>query len=305
MAGNRFANSNLFGAMTSNDKQAIASHVTVKDIDIELIDFDKMNEELNGYDENELDTLETAMESTKKQEIVGVYQIPDSNRYLCYSGHRRILIAKKKNKKQITAEVHELPDRNTQIETLILMNTQRDNNRPLFIARKAQELIRIARERNENSPVKNVAQKLGMSTMQLSRYMKILELPDVYQELCKRKDFPFTVFDKEFFELNEEERRKVYEQIEKIIEKEGSISYAQIQTFIRNINRPSNNKELESPLRNSGRIYKSVDNMVNTLRNTLELNESVNKIKNAEVVKQQAQEAINLLNQIILKCNEQ
>ena len=45
--------------------------------------------------------------------------------------------------------------------------------------------------------------------------------------------------------------------------------------------------------------------MVNTLRNTLELNESVNKIKNAEVVKQQAQEAINLLNQIILKCNEQ
>ena len=45
--------------------------------------------------------------------------------------------------------------------------------------------------------------------------------------------------------------------------------------------------------------------MVNTLKNTLELNESLKKIKNAEVVKQQAQEAINLLNQIIFKCNEQ
>lgn len=305
MAGNRFTNSNLFGTMTSNDKQAIASHVTVKDIDIALIDFDKMNEELNGYDENELDTLETAMESTKRQEIVGVYQIPDSNRYLCYSGHRRILIAKKKNKKQITAEIHELPDRNTQIETLILMNTQRDNNKPLFVARKAQELIRIARERNENSPVKNVAQKLGMSTMQLSRYMKILELPDVYQELCKRKGFPFTVFDKEFFELNEEERKKLYEQIEIIIGKEGNISYTQIQSLIRNIKCPPDNKETEAPSKNSGKRYKSVDNMVNTLKNTLELNESLKKIKNAEVVKQQAQEAINLLNQIIFKCNEQ
>ena len=220
MAGNRFANSNLFGAMTSNDKQAIASHVTVKDIDIELIDFDKMNEELNGYDENELDTLETAMESTKKQEIVGVYQIPDSNRYLCYSGHRRILIAKKKNKKQITAEVHELPDRNTQIETLILMNTQRDNNRPLFIARKAQELIRIARERNENSPVKNVAQKLGMSTMQLSRYMKILELPDVYQELSQEeKIFHLPCLTRNFLNLMKKREEKYMNKQKKLLKK--------------------------------------------------------------------------------------
>lgn len=293
---------NLFQNISSNDMRNLASKSMIKDIEIDKIDFDEMNEELNGYDEAELETLNAAMDKTKQQQVIGVYSKPDG-RYQCYSGHRRIMVEKKRGKIKVTCQISELPDRNTQIETLMLMNVQRNNIRPLYLARQFKEEERILRERAFKGDVnEEIGRLFGFSKSQVTRYKKILELPDVYQELCKREDFPFTAFSGDFFELDEDKKKRVYEEICRAIEEDGTVTKTQIQIFIKDAQNDVVKEEVVKKPKAKGHVYKNLDTMVANFKDTISVNTDTVVMKDREAVRRNAEEIIRYMNELIEKC---
>lgn len=311
MAQDKFGD--LFGNISKRDTATMDTHAVVKDINVELIDFDEKNEELNGYDDIELDALDSAMSTTKQQQVIGVYSKEDG-RYQCYSGHRRILVAKRKGKKTITCQISKLPEnRDDQIETLMLMNVQRNNIRPLYLARQFKEEERILRARGFNGNVgKEIGRLFGFSEAQVNRYRKIMKYPEEFQNLCKRSDFPFTAFNDSILKLDEKKTQKLLNLINQIIEKNGRITENELKILIHDIDKievkEQNNEKVEET-KQKGKEYKDVDSMLKSFQDTINRNINIAdlktiKAKDKKEIKEAAQSIIDVLNTVIEYCSE-
>lgn len=314
MAKNENKFNDLFGNIKKDDNAALATHVVVKDIAVDQIDFDEKNEELNGYDDIELNALDSAMSTTKQQQVIGVYSKEDG-RYQCYSGHRRILVAKRKGKKTVTCQISKLPEnRDDQIETLMLMNVQRNNIRPLYLARQFKEEERILRARGYNGNIsKEIGRLFGFSEAQVNRYRKIMKYPEEFQNLCKRSDFPFTAFNDSILKLDEKNTQKLLNLINQIIEKNGRITENELKILIHDIDKievKEQNNEKAEEKKQKGKEYKDVDSMLKSFQDTINRNINIAdlktiKTKDKNEIKEAAQNIIDVLNTVIEYCSEE
>lgn len=190
---NKFLNPERTGGVnlrdiTKNiDFSSTSAHV--KDISIDLIDEDELNEQLFGYED--LYKIEESFETIGNKSVISVYAKPDG-RYLCFSGTQRLKAARKSGDKKITCVVDgKVPEsKEERAEKLLFMNAQRES-RPYYIAQQLKAYEQILRKRGEKNPAKVIEKKFGIKDRMQHYYKNILKLNPVLQELFKRNDISF------------------------------------------------------------------------------------------------------------------
>lgn len=275
--------------------ESYKSVIKVMDIDIGLIDFDEKNEYLNGYED--LEQLQSSIDQIGMKSVIGVYKKPDG-RYLCYSGHSRILAEMNNGKKKLTCQVEKMPETEAEKnKMLVMMNTQR-RKRPLYVARNMKELERIYRmEGTKGDVIEKVCKHFGIARKTFYRYYKILELREEYQELCKELDFPFTILVDNYDSLSEDQKTKLYELIkEKQNSEEKIISGVELKELIEELKL----KDVPREKTAENKVY--IDTYVNKMYKLSKENSF--EIKNKKRTLQRALEAKEFIDRIIKECEE-
>ena len=151
------------------------------EIELEKIEFNPHQPRLE-YDEKKLEEL---VKSINKQGLISPIVVrKKENKYEIIAGHRRYLAFKKLNKEIIPVIVKKINDRDMQ--TLALTeNIIRENLDPLEISIALENLLlnNIAKTQNE------LADLLGLNESTISRYLKLLTLPEDIKNKIKKREY--------------------------------------------------------------------------------------------------------------------
>ena len=151
------------------------------EIELEKIEFNLHQPRLE-YDEKKLEEL---VKSINKQGLISPIVVrKKENKYEIIAGHRRYLAFKKLNKEIIPVIVKKINDRDMQ--TLALTeNIIRENLDPLEISIALENLLlnNIAKTQNE------LADLLGLNESTISRYLKLLTLPEDIKNKIKKREY--------------------------------------------------------------------------------------------------------------------
>lgn len=266
--------------------------IDVRDVDINLIDMDDMNTYLNGYEDQA--SISASIEEIGMKSIICVYEKEDG-RFLCYSGHMRLIAAKENGLKKITCQIDKEPSEEDKIKNLIYMNLQR-TKRPLYIARSIKEYEKLLRKNGDKNSYDKISKIFNLSEKTIKRYLKVLELPNEFQELCKDKDFPFTILVDKKSGLQDEDYNVIYKVLEEI---NFDVDSKKMCDIIDNIKRNEEKRQEEKGIHEKkshsieqiiNKIYKSKENLENT------------EIKNREETLRKAIEIKDYVEQIIKLC---
>ena len=151
------------------------------EIELEKIEFNPHQPRLE-YDEKKLEEL---VKSINKQGLISPIVVrKKENKYEIIAGHRRYLAFKKLNKEIIPVIVKRINDRDMQTLALI-ENIIRENLDPLEISIALENLLlnNIAKTQNE------LADLLGLNESTISRYLKLLTLPEDIKNKIKKREY--------------------------------------------------------------------------------------------------------------------
>ncbi len=167
-----------------------STSVNLRDINVDQIDEDDLNEQLFGYEDQY--KIEESFDSIGNKSVIYVYKKPNG-RFLCFSGTQRLRAAIKKGDKTITCVVDGIvpESKEERAEKLLFMNAQRES-RPYYTAQQIKAYEQILRSRGEQNPIAVIEKKIGIKERMQLYYKKILKLNPVLQELFKRNDIPLT-----------------------------------------------------------------------------------------------------------------
>jgi len=180
----------------------------IKDLNIDEIILDDENEYLFGYDE--VDQLADSISDMGFKSVIQVYQTSD-NKYICQSGHSRILASKKLGMTTIPCQIVKAPENeNRKTIELIKQNTQREI-KPLSKVRQIARLDEIYT--SEGLSRGEIEEKLkaafGMGKTQIHAYMSLGKLPEEIHHLYNMKGFPISDFNSIVKDLTKENLLKL------------------------------------------------------------------------------------------------
>ena len=131
----------------------------------------------------------------------------DNNKYQIIAGHRRFLAFKQLNKESIPAIVKNEQD-NEEIITLT-ENLIRENLNHLEIALSIENILEKKLVKNQSE----LAKKLAINESTLSRYLKLLKLPEKIKQYIKEKKYTDLLVLNKLASLPPTEALKIFEQI--------------------------------------------------------------------------------------------
>lgn len=187
------------------DSAGVYSNVPkIIEIDLDKIDFSP-NQPRISYDKNKIDELAKSIEQQGLIQPIVVKK--ENDKYQIIAGHRRFLAFKKLNKESIPAIVKQNPN-NEELLTLT-ENLIRENLDKLEIALSLEKIL-------EKNIVKNqaeLAKLLGINESTISRYLKLLKLPESIKNAVKNKKYSDLIVLNKLVSLNKEEAEKIFEEI--------------------------------------------------------------------------------------------
>lgn len=267
--------------------------IDVRDVDINLIDMDDMNTYLNGYEDQA--SISASIEEIGMKSIICVYEKEDG-RFLCYSGHMRLIAAKESGLKKITCQIDKEPSEEDKIKNLIFMNLQR-TKRPLYIARSIKEYEKLLRKNGDKNPIPKISKIFNLCDKSVRRYLAVLDLPNEFQELCKSTDFPFTVLVNKKTGLQDEDYNVIYQALEEF---NFVVDSNELCSIIDKIKQKEEHI-IQKEEKESQTKTKSIEQIINQIYKTKQ-DYSITDIKNREETLRKAIEIKEYVEQIIKLC---
>jgi ParB family chromosome partitioning protein len=187
------------------DSAGVYSNVPkIIEIDLDKIDFSP-NQPRISYNENKIDELAKSIEQQGLIQPIIVKK--ENDKYQIIAGHRRFLAFKKLNKESIPAIIKQNPN-NEELLTLT-ENLIRENLDKLEIALSLEKIL-------EKNIVKNqaeLAKLLGINESTISRYLKLLKLPESIKNAVKNKKYSDLIVLNKLVSLNKEDAEKIFKEI--------------------------------------------------------------------------------------------
>lgn len=173
------------------------------EIDLEKVEFSPNQPRLEYNDEKINELTNSIKENGLIQPII-VKKI--DNKYQIIAGHRRYLAFKKLNKESIPAIV-----KNPENEDIITLteNLIRENLNPLEIALSLENIL----DKNIVKTQSELAKILGINESTVSRYLKLLKLPEKIKEFVRNKTYTDLLVLNKLSTLSPNEAIEIFEQI--------------------------------------------------------------------------------------------
>jgi len=175
----------------------------IVEIDLEKIEFSPNQPRLE-YDEEKISELANSIKENGLIQPIIVKKI--DNKYQIIAGHRRYLAFKKLNKESIPAIV-----KNSENEDIITLteNLIRENLNPLEIALSLENIL----NKNIVKTQSELAKILGINESTVSRYLKLLKLPEKIREFVRNKKYTDLLVLNKLSTLSSNEAIEIFEQI--------------------------------------------------------------------------------------------
>jgi len=173
------------------------------------IDLDKI--EISPYQpriEYNKEKIEELAKSIKENGLIQPITVKkNNNKYQIIAGHRRYLAFKKLNKESIPAIVRNEQD-NEEIITLT-ENLIRENLNPIEIAISLETILEKEIAKNQSE----LAKILGINESTVSRYLKLLKLPEKIKQYIKERKYTDLLVLNKLASLHSTEALEIFEQI--------------------------------------------------------------------------------------------
>jgi ParB family chromosome partitioning protein len=199
------------------------------------VDLDKLeyspNQPRLHYDETKIEELANSIQENGLIQPILVKK--DNDKYQIIAGHRRFLAFKKLNKESIPAIVKN----NQNNEELITLteNLIRENLNQLEIAFALEQIL----EKNIAKNQSELAKLLGINESTISRYLKLLKLPNIIKRNIKDKKYSDLLVLNKLASLKAEEAEKIFfEILNKNLNRKESLE------LIANYNKKRKNKNI-------------------------------------------------------------
>ncbi len=227
-----------------------------KDINVELIDEDPLNEGLCGYED--LNKIVGSFKAIgNDDEIICVYDL-GNGRYLCYSGNQRLKASKQRGDTIVTCKVSEgpIPSEDERTKKIIFMNVQREP-RAYYIGVQIKSYESILRKEGVSSPSGLIEEQFGIKVRMQQLYKKILTLDPVLQDLFKYADIPFALLLDRCLKLVEGKEKEFAKKVAEL-EKDDSMSAEGINKIFNSLVNVDTNKTTIIKKPKSSQIFKKV-----------------------------------------------
>lgn len=237
-----------------------------RNIDVSLIDSNPDNENIFGYDDNEMEALVETIKNDGFNGAINVFAKSDG-RYEIYSGHRRYLAALKNGYKTIPCNIKEEPDEATKAKLLINSNIFNRKLSPLRIARSIdyydKNVLSVDKTLYEGRKRDALAHHFRVTHSTIHRYTALLKLIPELQKLVDEPNFPYNIF-MSITTLDEDMQREVYYGLQKMAENEdiSTLSKTLIDQYVNKCIRIKSEKEQEEQYQeeiNTNNMF-SIDN---------------------------------------------
>ena len=176
----------------------------IVEIDLEKIEFSPNQPRLE-YNEEKIEEL---AKSIKENGLIQPITVKKNNdKYQIIAGHRRYLAFKKLNKESIPAIL-----RNVQNKEEIITLTEnliRENLNPIEIAISMETIIEKKIVKNQSE----LAKILGINESTVSRYLKLLKLPEKIKQYIKEKKYTDLLVLNKLAALNSTDTLEIFEHI--------------------------------------------------------------------------------------------
>lgn len=219
---------------------------TIRNISIDLIDFNEDNDKIFRVDN--LEPLVLTIQRNGFEGSIEVFQ-KKNGRYEIISGHRRFLANKLAGNKTIPAEIKEEPSEIKKADSLVLSNITARQLTPMEKGRAIvyyKEHVLEADKNFKGNVRAEIAKRFGYSEGNVHKYEALTKLIKELQDLVE-EGYPFSAMS-QASTLKKEEQLSLYEMLLKHKESypDGSISRTRIEDYIDKIK--NKNKPKENPV---------------------------------------------------------
>jgi len=159
------------------------------------------------FDESKIRELAHSLEIKGQQQAIVVYWSDDDDRYVVICGERRYRAAKMACFETLRCTVHpHKPSSGERVELQLIENAIRSDLNPIEEANSYKEL-----QVQYNESANQVAQRIGKNQSTISRFLRLLSLPDNIQQKIAAGEIPTSVA-REMVKLkNDEEQQAMAE----------------------------------------------------------------------------------------------
>lgn len=190
--------------LKSDAKGVYSNMPKIIEIDLDKIEFSPYQPRIE-YNKEKIEELANSIKENGLIQPIIVKK--NDNKYQIIAGHRRFLAFKKLNKESIPAIVKN-EQSNEEIITLT-ENLIRENLNPIEIAISLENILekKIAKNQSE------LAKILGINESTVSRYLKLLKLPEKIKQYIKEKKYTDLLVLNKLASLKPTEALEIFEQI--------------------------------------------------------------------------------------------
>ena len=210
------------------------------------------------------DKIEELAKSIKKNGLIQPITVKklDNNKYQIIAGHRRFLAFKKLNKESIPAIVKN-EQHNEEIITLT-ENLIRENLNPIEIAISLENILEKEIAKNQSE----LAKILGINESTVSRYLKLLKLPEKIKQYIKERKYTDLLVLNKLASLHSTETLKIFEQIIK-----------------NNLSRKESIELINKYKNKEKKLIKGIGYKIEKTSKKTKIEIDISKIKNQEILK--------------------
>jgi len=191
--------------LKSNASGVYSNMPKIIEIDLDKIKFSPHQPRIE-YNKIKLEELTNSI--AKNGLIQPITVKKDADKYQIIAGHRRFLAFKNLNKESIPAIVIKDEKNNEELITLT-ENLIRENLNSLEIAISLESILKKGIAKNQYE----LAKILGLNESTISRYLKLLKLPEKIKQYIKEKKYTDLLVLNKLASLNSDDALEIFEEI--------------------------------------------------------------------------------------------